>query len=64
MVKIEESKNFHPRRKMTSSFKVVAIFGKNIFAKTLYIKVREVIKISDSSMLWLKRYYNLNPAAG
>ena len=51
MVKIEESENFHPRRKMTSSFKVVAIFGKNIFAKTLYIKVREVLKISDSSML-------------
>ena len=37
MVKIEESENFHPRRKMTSSLKMAAFLQKKFFAKnTLY----------------------------
>ena len=37
MVKIEESENFQPRRKMTSSLKIVAFLEKNYFAQnTLY----------------------------
>ena len=48
MVKIEESENSHPRRKMTLSLQMAA-FLENIFLpKTLYIKVRKVHKISSS----------------
>ena len=37
MVKIEESGNFHPRRKMTSSPKIAAFLEKHFLAKnTLY----------------------------
>ena len=42
MVKIEQSENFHPRRKMTPSVKMAA------FSKTPYIKVTRVRKFSDS----------------
>ena len=37
MIKIEESENFHPRRKMTPSLKMVAFLEKNFFDQnTLY----------------------------
>ena len=37
MVKIEESENIHPSRKMTSSLKMAAFLEKILFAKnTLY----------------------------
>ena len=45
MIKIKESEKFHPRRKMTSSRKIVAFFEKNFFA---YIKFRKVRKVSRS----------------
>ena len=64
MVKIEESENFHPRRKMTSSLKMTAFLENFFFPKTSHIKVRKALKISGSYLLRLKSYYNLNPAAG
>ena len=35
MVKIEESENFHPRRKITSLLKIAAFLEKNLFAKNI-----------------------------
>ena len=64
MVKIEESEDFHPRKKMTSPLKMAAFLENFFFVRTLYIKVRRVLKISGSWLLWLKSYYNLNPIAG
>ena len=64
MVKIEEGENFHPIRKMMSSLKMAAFWKKTFLPKTPYIKVRKVLKISGSWLLWLKGYYNLNPTAG
>ena len=42
MLKIEESENFHPRRKMTSSLKMAAFLEENLLPKTPYVKVRKV----------------------
>ena len=47
MVKIEESENLHPRRKMTSLLKMVAFLEKIFLPKTPYIKIRKVLKISS-----------------
>ena len=47
-VKIEESENFHPRRKMTSWMKMVVFFNFFCVQKTPYIKVRKVLKITGS----------------
>ena len=41
MVKIEERENFHPRRKMTSSLRM-------IISNTPYLKVRKGLKSSGS----------------
>ena len=64
MVKIEESENFHPRKKKTSSINIAAFLEKFFLPKTPNINVRKVVKISGSQLLWLKSYYNFNPAAG
>ena len=49
MVKVEESENLHPRRKMTSSLKMVAFLEKNFLPKTPYIKIRKYSKFQDYS---------------
>ena len=48
MVKIEESKNFQSIRKLTSSLKLMTFSKKYFFAKTPYIKIKNVLKISRS----------------
>ena len=48
MVKIEESENFHPRRKMTSPLKMATFLEKIFLPKIPYITVRKVLKISGS----------------
>ena len=45
MVKIEESENFHPRRKMTSSLKMAAFLEKFFLGKNTLYKVHPIFQV-------------------